>query len=82
MITLLARQVSGSVRLSLAEGVQQVPGLSPEVVLTGVPEVWRDVVRLSAVASLLSGVRHMPLRESIQVLDRETKERLAFVEKM
>lgn len=86
MITLIARQDMESVRLSLAEGVEKVPGLSadlaPEVVLFGVPSIWKDVVRLSAAASLLSGVRHMPLRESILVLDHATKERLAFVEKL
>ena len=86
MITLIARQDVESVRLSLAEGVEKVPGLAagltPEVVLFGVPSIWKDVVRLSAAVSLLSGVRHMPLRESILVLDHATKERLAFVEKL
>lgn len=86
MITLIARQDVESVRLSLAEGVEKVPGLahgvSPEVVLLGVPSIWRDSVRLSAAASILTGVRHMPLRESILVLDHVTKERLAFVEKL
>jgi hypothetical protein len=86
MITLIARQDAGSVRLSLAEGVEEVPGLAaggaPEVILLGVPAIWRDTVRLSAAASLLSGVKHMPLRESILVLDHGTRERLAFVEKL
>jgi hypothetical protein len=86
MITLIARQDTESVRLSLAEGVEKVPGppagASPEIVLLGVPTLWGDTVRLSAAASILTGVRHMPLRESILVLDRETKERLAYVEKL
>lgn len=86
MITLTARQDVESVRLSLAEGVEKVPGLAagvlPEVVLFGVPSIWGDTVRLSAAASILTGVRHMPLRESILVLDSETKERLAYVEKL
>lgn len=86
MITLIAQQDEGSVRLSLAEGVEKVPGLmadgSPELTLTGVHSVWKDVVRLSAAVSLLTGVKHLPLRESILVVDGRTKERLAYVEKL
>ncbi len=86
MLILTAQQDTGSVRISLTEGVKKVPGLVagviPYVVLFGVPAIWRDPVRIAAVASLLTGFKHDPLRESILILDGQTGERLAHVEKV
>lgn len=88
MVTLIAKRSADRLSLSLPEGVQPVPGFAsggldisfnPGVEVTS---FLHSAVGLGAAATVLTGVRHIPLRESILVLDSVSGERLAYIEKV